>query len=137
MTWGSGDSDLFQYGPHTGRLTQYDFNVNGNTVTGNLGWNANGTLKTLAVTGPFDSANQQTCNATFDDLARVATFHCSPNWSQSFAYDAFGNLSQTGPGVSASSFAPACSHNPDVPRPVPGQHLPYAYRHFTLPSSEV
>src|SRR5208337_5020462 len=59
MTFGSGDSDAFNYDLNTGRMTQYKFTVNGSSVTGNVTWNQNGTLQQLAITDPFNSANQQ------------------------------------------------------------------------------
>jgi len=47
VNYGSGDSDSFTYDPNTGRMTQYQYNVNGSALTGTLGWNANGTLGAL------------------------------------------------------------------------------------------
>jgi hypothetical protein len=44
VTFGSLDSDSFQYDPATGRMTKYTFNVNGQSLVGSLNWNANGTL---------------------------------------------------------------------------------------------
>lgn len=106
MTLGSGDSDAFQYDSNTGRMTQYDFNVNGKTVTGNLGWNANGTLGSLSVSDAFSSADTQTCkfgdpNALppvpgYDDLGRLISANCGSIWSQTFSLDPFGNLSKSG-----------------------------------------
>jgi hypothetical protein len=37
-------------------------NVNNQSVTGALTWNANVTLQTLAITDPFNSGNNQTCS---------------------------------------------------------------------------
>ena len=50
VTFGSGDSDALTFDPNTGRMTQYQFNVNGQSQVGALGWNANSTLQTLAIT---------------------------------------------------------------------------------------
>ena len=106
--FGSGDSDIFTYDANTGRMTGYQFNIGSpvKSVVGTLAWNANGTLNQLAITDPINSSNQQTCNYTYDDLARVATANCAPNWNQSFFADTFGNLFKTGLGGGATSFQP-------------------------------
>src|SRR5208337_298184 len=102
MTFGSGDSDALAYDSGTGRMTQYKFTVNGSSVTGNLTWNQNGTLQQLAITDPFDSANQQTCTYAYDDLARIGNVNClnpqsQPIWTQAFTPpDPFGNVQKTG-----------------------------------------
>ena len=96
VNFGSGDSDAFQYDANTGRVTQYKYTVNGSSVTGNLTWNANGSLKTLAITDAFNSSNQQTCNYAYDDLARIASANCGSIWNETFAFDAFGNIQKTG-----------------------------------------
>jgi len=96
LTLGSGDSDQFNYDSNTGRMTSYQFNVGSpaQSVVGNLTWNANGTLGTLAITDPV--AGNQTCNYTHDDLARIASANCGSSWSQTFAPDIFSNLSKSG-----------------------------------------
>jgi RHS repeat-associated protein len=96
VTFGSGDGDEFFYDNNTGRMTQYKFWDNGTNGYGNLTWNANGSLKTLAITDPFNSADAQTCNYTHDDLARIASANCGSAWSQTFTYDAFGNITKSG-----------------------------------------
>lgn len=108
VNFGSCDSDAFQYDPNTGRMTQYKYTVNGSSVVGNLTWSANGSLKTLAITDPFNSSNQQTCNYAYDDLARIASANCGSIWNETFAFDAFGNIQKT--GISgATSFLPTYS----------------------------
>src|SRR5579864_583514 len=77
-------------------MTQYKYNVNGQAVTGALTWNANGTLQKLNITDPFNGANTQNCSYTHDDLARIASANCGSVWSQTFTYDAFGNLTKSG-----------------------------------------
>ncbi|MHB8413613.1 MAG: RHS repeat domain-containing protein [Candidatus Acidiferrales bacterium] len=102
VIFASLDSDSFTYDPNTGRMTQYQFNVNGQSVTGNLGWNANGTLGSLNITDPFNAANAQSCAYTHDDLVRIASANCGSIWSQTFSYDAFGNITKSG----SSQFQP-------------------------------
>ena len=106
VTFGSGDSDSFTYDANTFRMTQYSFNVNGQSVVGNLTWNANWSLGKLAITDPFNSANTQTCTYSHDDLARIASGNCGSVWSQTFSYDAFGNITKTG----SSQFQPTYSY---------------------------
>src|SRR2546427_6387234 len=78
-------------------MTQYKFNVGATpqSVTGALTWNANGTLKTLAITDQHTTSNSQTCNYTYDDLTRIATANCGTAWNQTFGFDAFGNISKS------------------------------------------
>jgi RHS repeat-associated protein len=96
VTFGSQDSDSYQYDP-TGKMTQYSFNVNGQSAIGNLTWNTNGTFQKLVVTDPFNSLdNNQTCNYGYDDLARVNSANCGSKWAQTFSYDPFGNVSKSG-----------------------------------------
>ncbi len=93
---GSGDSDTIGYDPYTNRMTQYKFNVNGQSAIGNLGWNALGTLGSFGVTDPFSSADTQTCSYSHDDLVRIASANCGSIWSQTFSYDALGNIQKSG-----------------------------------------
>lgn len=97
---GSGDGDTLTYDASTGRMTQYVYTVNGTTVTGNLTWNANGSLRTLQITDGFNSPNTQTCTYGYEDMVRIASANCSSAWSQTFTYDdtngAFGNLKKSG-----------------------------------------
>ncbi len=96
VNFGSTDSDSFGYDINTGRMTQYRFNVNSQALVGNLTWNANATLQKLIISDPFNSTDSQTCNYVFDDLNRVASANCGSVWSQTFGYDAFGNLTKSG-----------------------------------------
>ena len=84
VSLGSSDSDSFSYDPNTNRMTQYSFNVNGQSVVGNLTWNPLGTLGSLAVTDPFNSGDAQTCYYSHDDLTRIASDNCGSVWSQTF-----------------------------------------------------
>ncbi len=102
---GSSDSDSFTYDPNTNRVTQYAFDVNSQSVVGNLNWNSLGTLGTLGVTDPFYSGGNQSCSYSHDDLSRIATVNCGSVWSQTFSYDAFGNIIKSG----SMSFAPTYS----------------------------
>jgi RHS repeat-associated protein len=111
INFSSGDSDQFTYDPNTGRMTQYKFNINGQSDLGNLTWNANGTLGSLVITDPFNAANAQTCNYSHDDLVRIASVNCgATKWQQNFTYDAFGNITKTVPvGGTGNSFQPTYS----------------------------
>ena len=97
-TLGSADYDTFSYDVNTGRLTQYKFNVGSplKTDTGNLTWNANGTLQQLAITDQLNSSNTQTCTYGYDDLSRVTIANCGTPWNQSFSFDPFGNVTKAG-----------------------------------------
>jgi hypothetical protein len=78
-------------------MTQYKFNVGGTqSVVGNLGWNANGTLASLGITDPFNTGDTQSCTYGYDDLVRVTKSNCGTIWSQTFGFDPFGNLTKSG-----------------------------------------
>jgi RHS repeat-associated protein len=111
VNFGSGDSDTFGFDSNTARMNQYQFTINGVSVTGALTWNPNGTLQKLAITNPVNSADNQTCNYAYDDLTRIGQVDCgSAGWGQSFAYDPFGNLTKTVlSGHSGNSFQPTYS----------------------------
>ena len=101
VNFGSSDNDSFVYDPNSLRMTKYSFNVNGQSVIGNLGWNAIGTLATLSITDPFNSADNQSCSYSHDDLTRVSSANCGSVFSQTFSYGAdgagaFGNISKAG-----------------------------------------
>jgi len=96
VTFGSGDSDSFTYDPNTDRMTQYQFAVNGQSLTGALTWNANATLQNLNITDALNSTDTQSCSYIYDDLMRVASANCGSVWSQTFSYDVFGNISKSG-----------------------------------------
>jgi RHS repeat-associated protein len=96
LTYGSTDSDSFDY-DNAGRMKNYTFKVNGSSEVSAPTWNPNGTLKSLAITAdPFNAGNVQTCTYAYDDLARLTSANCGTPWSQTFSYDAFGNISKTG-----------------------------------------
>jgi RHS repeat-associated protein len=96
VSFGSSDNDSFTYDPNSNRMTQYEFTVNGQNVIGQLTWNPIGTLEDLVVTDPFFSGGNQSCAYTHDDLIRIASANCGTSWSQTFSYDAFGNISKSG-----------------------------------------
>ena len=77
-------------------MTQYKFNVNTQSDTGTLTWNTNGTLNSLVISDALNSADTQSCVYSFDDLKRVTSANCGSAWSQTFGYDAFGNITKNG-----------------------------------------
>jgi RHS repeat-associated protein len=103
---GSVDNDAYTYDVNSNRLTQYQFNVNGESVIGKLTWNPIGTLESLVVTDALYSGGNQSCSYTHDDMSRVASANCGSPWSQTFSYDAFGNISKSG----TISFQPTYSY---------------------------
>ena len=115
VNFGSGDNDIFAYDSNTLRMTQFKFNVGTQSkyLNGALTWNANSSLSQLAINDQYNSSDTQTCNYTHDDLARVATANCGTAANQSFSYDAFGNISESG---SPYSFQPTYTTNPPTNR---------------------
>lgn len=96
VTLGSGDSDAFTYDPNTARITRYQFNINGSAFTGQLTWNANGSLASQQITDPFNAGDTQTCSYAHDDLLRISSMSCGSVAGQTFTYDPFGNISKSG-----------------------------------------
>jgi RHS repeat-associated protein len=96
VTFGSADSDSFTYDANTGRMTQYKFTINGQSLAGNLTWNANSTLQNQNITDALNSTDTQSCTYLYDDLMRIQSANCGSVWSQTFSYDAFGNISKSG-----------------------------------------
>ena len=105
VTFGSADSDAFTYDLKTGRMTQYKANVGSSAMTGTPTWNANWTLGTLAISDGLNSADTQSCTYGYDNLSRLTSAGCGSVWSQSFTYDAFGNIKKSG----SQSFQPTYS----------------------------
>ncbi len=91
-----GGAENFAYDPYTDRMTQWSSTAGSNTQTGNLTWNANGTLRQLQISDNYDANNAQTCLYGYDDLMRLLSANCGSAWSQTFSYDAFGNITKTG-----------------------------------------
>lgn len=90
------DVDTYSYDSNTGRMTSYSFTVGTSNMTGNLTWNANGTLQKLAVTDGFNSGGTQTCTFSYDDVGRLGTDNCGSVWNQSYTYDQFDNINKSG-----------------------------------------
>ena len=107
VTLGSSDSVTLSYDAQTGRMTQYNFNIYTQSITGALGWNANGTLSSLNIGDPYNSANTQNCTYGYEDLARLSNVNCGSQWSQTFAFDAYGNISKSGSISYQASYANA------------------------------
>jgi RHS repeat-associated protein len=115
VTFGSNDSDQFTYDTNTGRVTQYQFTVNGQSETGSLVWNANHSLQSVSITDPFNSNNSQTCQYAFDDLRRVSSAICGSAWGQTFSYDTFGNITKNGSGSFQPTYSSATNRMAALP----------------------
>jgi RHS repeat-associated protein len=119
VNYGSLDSDVLTLDPNTGRLAKYQFNVGSNSDIGVLTWNANSSLKTLAIADTVPSTTDtQTCNYTHDDLARVASANCGSAWNETFSYDAFGNITKN--ATVGTSFTPGYSPTTNQFTSLPG-----------------
>ncbi len=95
-------AENFTYDPNSGRMTQWSSTAGSNTQAGTLTWNANGTLQDMQINDTADSSNMQNCTYGYDDVERLLNANCGSIWSQTFGYDAFGNIAKTG----TSSFHP-------------------------------
>ena len=114
---GTGDSDNYAYDV-VGHMTNWTFTVGSTpkSQTGTLTWNPNGTLSKLVIGDGFNAGGAQTCKfgdpssnvAGYDDLARLISANCGSGMTQTFSYDQYDNLTQSGsftwsPGYSASN----------------------------------
>lgn len=127
VTFGSADTDIFAYDANTMRMTQYQFNINGQSSTGAVTWNANSSLQKLVVTDAFNSADNQTCNYAHDDLSRIAQADCGTGgWGQSFGYDPFGNITKNVlTNHTGNSFQPTYSSATNQFSSIPGASVSY------------
>jgi RHS repeat-associated protein len=95
----AGDQDTYTY-DNVGHMHTYTFAVNGKSDAGTLTWNVNGSLGTLAITDTFNVGDSQTCNFSYDDVARLISDNCGTVWSQTYDYGVNGgeydNLTQSG-----------------------------------------
>jgi len=107
----------YLYDPNTGRMTQWTFQV-GSTAseTGALTWNANGTLRQLAIVDGFNSGGSQTCTfgtstvMGYDDIGRLLSDNCGSVWAQTFSYDQYDNLTKSGSISWNPGYNPANNH---------------------------
>jgi RHS repeat-associated protein len=122
VTFGSGDSDGIGYDSNTGRQTGFLANVGGTNplLSGTLGWNANGSLRTLALNYNGQAEN---CTYSHDDLSRVASVNCNSGstWAQTFGYDAFGNVTKSGTGT----WLPTYNQSTNRIQSIPGASVSY------------
>jgi RHS repeat-associated protein len=96
----NGDEDTYNYSSSTGRMASFNIlsDESGGSLTGSLTWNANGTLGSLLIGDSFNAGGNQTCNFTYDDLARVASDLCgtgSSNYRSTMTYDKYGNITKS------------------------------------------
>ncbi len=96
-----------------GSMLSWTSTAGGQSQTGSLHWNYNGTLQQLAITDTANPADTQTCNYLYDDLARLSSAQCGTPWAQTFSYDVWGNLNQSG-SVSSSSQGGTGNHAPGL-----------------------
>src|SRR6185437_12071749 len=116
VTFGSGDSDSYQYDPNTGRVTNYTFDVGGQSNSGTLTWNPDGTLGELALTDNIPgTGTTQNCAYEHDDLGRIAGVTCTQGqttvWQQTFTLDPFGNVAKSGNQSFGASYVAANGGN--------------------------
>jgi hypothetical protein len=91
----AGGGENLTYDGNSGRITQWASTAGSNTQTGNLTWNANGTLQELVISDSSNSGNNQTCTYGYDDLERLLSANCG-SIAQTFSYNRFGNIWKNG-----------------------------------------
>ncbi len=99
-------------------MTEYNFAVGSLHDYGDLTWNANGSLKKLAIHDALNTPDTQTCNYSHDDLSRVASANCGTVWNQTFTYDAFGNITKN--ATVGGTFTPTYSETTNQIFSLPG-----------------
>jgi RHS repeat-associated protein len=99
----SGETDAYSYDVMN-RLNKYTYTLGSSSLVGVPTWNSNWTLGSLNISDQFNSANNQDCSYTHDDLVRISNVSCTGSgWGQAFTYDQFGNITKSG----SSSWMPA------------------------------
>jgi RHS repeat-associated protein len=114
VSYGNGDSDVYNVDAKTGRTSGFQFTVGATPVTlaGALNWNPNGTLGSMGITDGFNAADTQNCSYGYDAVARISSVGCTNSanvniWGQDYTFDAFGNITKTVPsGDTGTSFVP-------------------------------
>lgn len=101
VTFANSSTDVYQYDA-AGRMTSSVDSIASGSVTTTLTWNANGTLGTYQVADTFHTAENKTCNFTYDDIVRLVNTGCGTAGSQAYSYDQFGNISKTANGIGLS-----------------------------------
>jgi RHS repeat-associated protein len=87
----------------------------------------------LVLTDQINTANSQTCKygdpsasvPGYDDLGRIISANCASAWSQTFAFDPFGNLKKTG----SAQFLPTYTGESGAGSPI--------NRYFSIPGGSV
>lgn len=117
INYGTGDFDKYTYDAKTALMTYFTFSVGATpkTLVGNLTWNKNGTLRALATTDSFNAANSQNCQYLYDDLVRVTSAQCGSAWSQTFSYDALGNIQKAGSSSFQALYSPTTNRISSLP----------------------
>lgn len=98
LTFSSAASANYTYDANTGRMKSFNQVLGSTPESGTLTWNQNGSLQQLVISDPQNSADSQTCKYSADDLLRLVSVACGTPWAQTFTYDAFGNVKQSGSG---------------------------------------
>ena len=101
INYGSGDHDTFVYSTTTGMESSYTLKQGTNSIVDTLTWFPTGQLSKQEFNDTVTPSNSQTCTYSYDDLLRLTSDNCGSAWSQTFAYDPFGNIVKSG----SSSFA--------------------------------
>jgi RHS repeat-associated protein len=73
-------------------------------------------LMEIGTFSPRRESGTQTCTNQYDDLTRLVSNNCGSAWSQTFTYDAFGNISKSG----TASFQPIYNLTTNRYNTIPG-----------------
>jgi RHS repeat-associated protein len=85
-------------------MTQFSFSVNGQSITGTLAYNPNGTIASRVINDPFQASTNETCTYRYDAWARMSRANCT-NFNSAYEFDRYGNMTKTG----TTSFTPTYS----------------------------
>jgi RHS repeat-associated protein len=109
--FGSSDVASFSYNGNTGNMTKATETINGSAVSETTSWGLNRTVVSTVTNNTINTADNKTCNYTYNDVAVLASIKCgSGNWGQTFTYDAFGNVTKAVPsGYTGLAWQPGYS----------------------------
>jgi RHS repeat-associated protein len=103
LTIGASDTETFTY-DNDERMTKWVYTVGSASQTGNIYYNSNGTINEVAITDGLNSGGTQTCyyNPSFasgtgyDDIGRLIGVSCGSIWAQTYSYDIYDNITESG-----------------------------------------
>ena len=103
LTIGASDTETFTY-DNDERMTKWVYTVGSASQTGNIYYNSNGTINEVAIADGLHPGGTQTCyynpslasGTGYDDVGRLIGVSCGSLWAQTYSYDSYDNITESG-----------------------------------------